>query len=751
MTRMRHAVVGLAVLLSVGVATGTGPVAVAATAPNPAPGVQPEPPRPAPIRLAQRAAPGQGYCYDSTLRLFYEQTDYAPECATGDTEITKQQFDQKSVTAAPSAAPARTADRSPAPPPATGYCYDYGGRLFYRLTADVPECAQGDIQATQSEFNRRRIDPSSGIVRAFCLAPRINHFYEKTTTGSGCGVDRQITRAEYQRRELTRADRQNAAAQTYCHDARIGLFYAMTTSGGCGDDAEITKAEYDRKQLNGGSSQQASALGYCYDPRLRLFYTQTRDAPACATSDQEITKAEFDRKEVNTTQQASVGLVYCYDAKSNLFYTNDRSEDCGDDRRLTKLEYDRRQVVATLPGRPRSGQTYCYSARNHFFYRRASPGPCSPHREITAAEYHRKELADAPRQTAAVGSTYCHDPRLNVYYEQTAAGRGCAPNDREVSQAQYESRTRTGATDRRSYCLTPRTQAVYRSHGQCARNDVSISEREYEEKLGRAERVRILKDYGSDDRARRAEAALADERRRRRALEEQVARLERERGQESQPRTRPDGADGISGTGILVNRRGVVLTNAHVVADCTRITVRFVGQGTFAAEVMTRSSNSDLALLSTKARGRAATFRAPSRKVQMGEEVLAFGFPLSGFLSSQGNLTRGDISATTGIRDDIRFLQISAPVQPGNSGGPLMDVAGNVVGVVTAKADATKIAEVTGDIPQNVNFAITGTIAMDFLRAHRVTFDTTNDARDVGAPRIAELAQGFAPYIECWQ
>ena len=126
----------------------------------------------------------------------------------------------------------------------------------------------------------------------------------------------------------------------------------------------------------------------------------------------------------------------------------------------------------------------------------------------------------------------------------------------------------------------PRTQAVYRSHGQCARNDVSISEREYEEKLGRAERVRILKDYGSDDRARRAEAALADERRRRRALEEQVARLERERGQESQPRTRPDGADGISGYRHSWSTGGAfVLTNAHVVADCTRITVRFCRAG----------------------------------------------------------------------------------------------------------------------------------------------------------------------------
>jgi S1-C subfamily serine protease len=203
--------------------------------------------------------------------------------------------------------------------------------------------------------------------------------------------------------------------------------------------------------------------------------------------------------------------------------------------------------------------------------------------------------------------------------------------------------------------------------------------------------------------------------------------------------------------GFKWDARGIVLTNSHVVSDCKRATVRFVGQGAFTAEILTKNSGNDLALLRTQARGRAARFRSPNRRVQMGEEVLAFGFPLSGFLSSQGNLTHGDISATTGIRDDVRFLQISAPVQPGNSGGPLMDVGGNVIGVVTAKADAARIAELTGDIPQNVNFAITGTLVMDFLRSHRVRFDTATDARDVGAPRVAEMAQGFAPYIECWQ
>jgi S1-C subfamily serine protease len=106
-------------------------------------------------------------------------------------------------------------------------------------------------------------------------------------------------------------------------------------------------------------------------------------------------------------------------------------------------------------------------------------------------------------------------------------------------------------------------------------------------------------------------------------------------------------------------------------------------------------------------RGLPALFILPLRaSARLGEEIVVYGFPLAGLLASSGNVTTGNITALAGLGDDIRFLQISAPVQPGNSGGPVLDRNGNIVGIVVSKLDAIKTAIATQDIPQNVNFAI---------------------------------------------
>jgi S1-C subfamily serine protease len=95
----------------------------------------------------------------------------------------------------------------------------------------------------------------------------------------------------------------------------------------------------------------------------------------------------------------------------------------------------------------------------------------------------------------------------------------------------------------------------------------------------------------------------------------------------------------------------------------------------------------DLALLKADPPSSIATFRGgPAPK--LGDSVLAFGFPLPGLLSSEGNVSTGILSAMSGLRNDVRFVQISTPVQPGNSGGPLLDSSGHVIGIVVAKLDA---------------------------------------------------------------
>jgi hypothetical protein len=135
--------------------------------------------------------------------------------------------------------------------------------------------------------------------------------------------------------------------------------------------------------------------------------------------------------------------------------------------------------------------------------------------------------------------------------------------------------------------------------------------------------------------------------------------------------------------------------------------------------------------------------------LRLGESVVAFGFPLTGSLSQEGNLTTGNVSALAGLRDDARHLQITAPVQPGNSGGPLLDEGGNVIGVITAKLDAVAIAKRTGDIPQNVNFAVKGQELERFLQDARVIYQTRVTDRQIAVADIAEAVKRAAVRLEC--
>jgi S1-C subfamily serine protease len=133
----------------------------------------------------------------------------------------------------------------------------------------------------------------------------------------------------------------------------------------------------------------------------------------------------------------------------------------------------------------------------------------------------------------------------------------------------------------------------------------------------------------------------------------------------------------------------------------------------------------------------------------MGDAVTAFGFPLPGLLSSEGNLTTGIISATSGMKDDVRFIQITAPVQPGNSGGPLLDDSGHVVGVVVAKLDAVKVLQLTGDVPQNVNFAVHWSEVRAFLEDEGVSFKKQPSISPISSRNRASSATQISVAIEC--
>ncbi len=146
----------------------------------------------------------------------------------------------------------------------------------------------------------------------------------------------------------------------------------------------------------------------------------------------------------------------------------------------------------------------------------------------------------------------------------------------------------------------------------------------------------------------------------------------------SPPTPSPGGVS--SGSGFYVTHDGFVLTNFHVVKDCTEIQLR-TNLGTFVSAILSaKDPTNDLALLKIEATpDKVAAFRLNPR---LGEAVEAFGYPLTGLLATSGNFSAGNITALAGVSDDSRYLQISVPVQPGNSGGPLLDQQGNLVGIV---------------------------------------------------------------------
>lgn len=215
--------------------------------------------------------------------------------------------------------------------------------------------------------------------------------------------------------------------------------------------------------------------------------------------------------------------------------------------------------------------------------------------------------------------------------------------------------------------------------------------------------------------------------------------------------TAPTRAPSSSGTGFVVSAAGHVLTNAHVVAGCNEFRARIPGDAASPASLVARDQQNDLAVLKLdRPVTRIAQFRSGAG-VRQGDNVVVYGFPLGSALAADGNLTAGHVSALAGLGNDSRMLQISAPVQPGNSGGPLVDGSGNVVGVVVSKLNALAVMRVTGDVPQNVNFAIKSNVARDFLEANGVEYKSAASGPALSTSDVGERLKRVTAKIECWR
>lgn len=204
-----------------------------------------------------------------------------------------------------------------------------------------------------------------------------------------------------------------------------------------------------------------------------------------------------------------------------------------------------------------------------------------------------------------------------------------------------------------------------------------------------------------------------------------------------------------TGTGFVVSTDGHIVTNQHVVNGCVGdIQGSLTGASPVKLRLVSSDETNDLALLQASGSFKeVATIK--TKAVQSGDSVVAIGYPFHGLLTSDFTVTTGIVSSLSGVLNDTRYLQISAAVQPGNSGGPLLSSSGEVVGVVAAKLNALKFVKATGNIPENINFAIKTGALRDFLDNSVVPYQTSDAKIELKTTDIARNARAFTLLITC--
>ena len=183
---------------------------------------------------------------------------------------------------------------------------------------------------------------------------------------------------------------------------------------------------------------------------------------------------------------------------------------------------------------------------------------------------------------------------------------------------------------------------------------------------------------------------------------------------------RPEPGRMVTGTGFAIGR-GYFLTNNHVVDGMAHPLV-YGRKEAYSVTVALRDQLNDVALVKLTGPGREETALWQAglplgdvSTVKQGDRVWTLGFPLTNVLGEKPILTEGTISSTDGVGEDPRFFQISVPIQPGNSGGPLLNERGEVIGLTVSTMNAMKFFQVTGSMPQNINFAVKITYAKSLI------------------------------------
>jgi S1-C subfamily serine protease len=185
-----------------------------------------------------------------------------------------------------------------------------------------------------------------------------------------------------------------------------------------------------------------------------------------------------------------------------------------------------------------------------------------------------------------------------------------------------------------------------------------------------------------------------------------------------------------SGTCFFIDAFGTAVTNSHVIEGQSNIEIVVTNGTKSSATVIKTSRSLDVAVLATGHQTSNFLTLAPNDSLTLGLDVFTIGYPVTNILGDKPKYSEGTISALSGLNNDDSWIQVSTPIQPGNSGGPLVNEKGQVVGIVTATAAVEKFFAVTGSLPQNINWAIKAEYARALIPANssQVKFDNKQDA-----------------------
>ncbi len=178
-----------------------------------------------------------------------------------------------------------------------------------------------------------------------------------------------------------------------------------------------------------------------------------------------------------------------------------------------------------------------------------------------------------------------------------------------------------------------------------------------------------------------------------------------------------------SGSGFYINNQGYALTNNHVIDICKQSVAIIDGRETLFRVIATDKTN-DVAVLKTDFRSR-NYIRINEDGAELGESIIAVGYPLAGRLSDSVKITRGIVSSLSGLNNNIGQIQIDAALQPGNSGGPVLNESGELVGIASAGLNKLLMAKEAKYIPENVNFAVASPIVTNILKSKKVKYSSS--------------------------